>query len=71
MSGMGRAGSGGMKYFVHCNCCRADSSQQELGFPTIPSPSHQWEVPVWPPAAGQLSRGGEVEGAAQAQLELL
>lgn len=29
------------------------------------------EVPVWPPAAGRLSRGGETEGAAQAQLELL
>lgn len=29
------------------------------------------EVPVWPPAAGQLSRDGEVERAAQAQLELL
>lgn len=29
------------------------------------------EVPAWSPAAGWLSRAGEEEGAAQAQLELL
>lgn len=29
------------------------------------------EVPAWPPAASWLSKDGEVERAAQAQLELL
>lgn len=57
----------------YCSCCQADSSSQSWAFPRflhLPI-SAGGEVPAWPLAAAQLSRGGEVEGAAWAQLELL
>lgn len=62
----GGEGTWAQKYSPCCNCCQADSSSQSRIFPRflhLPV-SAGAEMPAWPPAAGRLSGGGEVEGAA-------
>lgn len=69
----GREGTWAEEYSPCCRCCQADSSNQSWVFPRFLHPpiSAGGEMPAWPLAAGWLSRGEEVEGAAWAQLELL
>lgn len=71
MAGWG--GHGGTEIFSILQVLPGCQQQTERGFPTVPDfpVCARGEVPAWPPAAGWLSRGGEVEGAAWAQLEPL
>lgn len=73
MAGMGRAWGGRRNIFYTATAAELTAASPSRVFPrSLHLPiSAGGEVPVWPPAAGRLSRGGEAEGAAQAQLELL